>query len=74
MSSNYPKETPVRQYFHKQIPPKVTTKDKIKYSSQFTNKFLLWQVMYQLDSVSEPYVHEGCMNSGTYLKKCIIRF
>ena len=31
------------------------------------------QAMDQFGNVSEPYVHEGCMDSETYLKQCIMK-
>ena len=68
-----PEETPGRQYFHAKDPSKVKTKDKIKCSSKFPKKFVVWQAMDQFGNVSEPYVHEGCMDSETYLKECIMK-
>ena len=69
-----PKETPGRQYFDAKDPSKVKAKDKIKCLSKFPKKFLVWQAMDQFGNVYEPYVHEDCMGSETYLKECIIRY
>ena len=67
-----PKETPGRQYYHAKDPSKVKTEGKIKCSSKFPKKFLIWQALDQFGNVSQPYVHEGSMNSETYLKECVI--
>jgi transposase len=67
-----PTETPGRQFFHARDPSKVKVKDKIKCSSKFPKKFLVWQAIDQFGNISEPYVHEGCMDSKTYLKECVI--
>jgi hypothetical protein len=67
-----PSETPGRQFFHAKDPSKVNTKDKIKCSSKFPKKFLVWQSMDQFGHVSEPYVHEGCMDHQVYLSECVV--
>lgn len=67
-----PAETPGRQFFHAKDPSKVKTEDKIKCASKFPKKYLVWQALDQFGNVSDPYVHEGCMNSQVYLQKCVI--
>jgi transposase len=67
-----PEETPGRKFFHAKDPAEVKTEEKIKCTSKFPKKFLVWQAMDQFGHVSDPYVHEGCMNSHIYLKECVI--
>lgn len=67
-----PLETPGRQFYHAKDPSKAKTEHKVKCASKFPTKFLVWQALDQFGNVSEPYVHEGCMNSETYLKECVL--
>lgn len=66
-----PSETPIRQFFHSSDPSKVPTNEKIKNKSKFPKKILIWQAVDQNGNVSEPFVHEGTMNSKMYLEECV---
>lgn len=68
-----PSETPGRPFFHAKDPSKVKRGEEIKCASKYPKKFLVWQAIDQLGHVSEPFVHEGCMNAKIYLEECVTR-
>ena len=72
MSFKTPMKLQEKNFFHAKDPSKMKTEGKIKCSSKSQKKFLVWQALDQFGNVSEPFVHEGCMNSKTYLKECVI--